>query len=138
MRATSALVALLVLAGSAAIVTGCGSSNKPAVCAKRDELKKSVSELKSFNILAEGPKGLQQKFGQIESDAEELANAARSDFPEQSKQLSDAVGALAQSVQRLRKQGSSSPAITKIPGQVQAVIATATDLDDEINKECGD
>lgn len=119
-----------------ALVAGCGSDSKPAFCAKRDDLKKSVSELKSFNILAEGPKGLEQKFSDIQSNATELVDAAKTDFPDQSKQLSDAIDALGQSVTQLREQGTSASSITKIPGQVQAVIQAATSLDDEISKKC--
>lgn len=134
-KTTSIVSALLALAGSLVIVAGCGDS-KPAFCAKQDELKKSVSDLKDFNILEQGPKGLQQQFDEIQANARELTDAAKEDFPNESKQLSDAVSALSQSVTQLSDQGTSSPVIAQIPGQVQAVIEAARALEKKIDEKC--
>lgn len=135
-KTTSIVVAALMLVGSIPIVAGCGDS-EPAFCAKQDELKKSVSELKDFNILEQGPKGLQNQFDEIQANALELTDAAKDDFPNESKRLSDAVASLSKSVTQLGEQGASSTVIAQIPGQVQAVIESAQALEKKIDEQCG-
>ncbi len=99
-------------------VAGCGSS-KPAYCSSRTNLENSIKGLTSLN-LSSGVSGLEAQANRIESDANSLVSAAKSDFPSETSALKTSVDGLANSLKGL----PSSPSAA----QIAAVGASASSL----------
>jgi hypothetical protein len=133
--------AVAVVAGVA--VAACGSSassassasSRPAYCADRTNLQKSVKGLTSLNASA-GISGLQTQADKVKTSATRLANATKSDFPSQSNALNSSITALDNSVGSLASNPSAANigAVTKDAGNV---VTAARNLINATNAKCG-
>jgi hypothetical protein len=75
----SRLVAILLLCTLLA-ATACGGDSKPAVCGKRDDLKKSVDSLLSVNPVSDGTAEVRSRLTDVQDKTTELAKAAGDEF----------------------------------------------------------
>ena len=132
----------LALAGAVALVAvaACGSSDasissRPAYCSDRTNLQKSVKGLTGLNASA-GVSGLEAQVNKVKTSANKLANATKSDFPNQSGALNSSIAALENSARSL----ASSPSAANIDTVARdaAKVVTATrNLVNATNAKCG-
>jgi hypothetical protein len=105
-------------------LAACGSSssdNKPAYCADRDALQKSVSAIKDISLNAGAISQLQTQLKSVQSDAQQLLSSAKGDFPTESGAISTATDDLGNSVKSL--QSSPSPqAVADVATNVKSVV----------------
>jgi len=129
---------LLVCAAVIAAVTlaGCGSS-KPAYCTDRANLENSVKGLTSVNLTSGGAiSALTAQVKTIASDADALANSAKSDFPTQTSAISSAVNGLKTSVTALAS-GPSAAQIVTVTKDAASVVSSVKSFADATSSQCG-
>ncbi|MFL5817802.1 MAG: hypothetical protein ACJ76L_09380 [Conexibacter sp.] len=97
-------------------VTGCGGGGKPGYCADRDALETSIKDLGNLS-LSGGLSGLQSQLRTIQTNATQLVDSARSDFPSETSAINSSLSTLRTDVQQL----PSSPA----PKQLAAIAVEA-------------
>jgi hypothetical protein len=115
------LVALVAgLAVPALLVSGCGSS-KPTYCAKVSELKSAVSALSHFNLSKEGISSAEAAVHRVQSSANGLVEAAKSEFPQQTEAVSTAANEFANSVKAASNPQTRSSAAAQIPAEIVAL-----------------
>src|SRR5579872_844653 len=92
-------------------VAACGStttsSTRPAYCADRTNLQKSVKGLTSLNPSA-GVSGLETQVNKVKTNANNLADATKSAFPSQSNALNSSITALQNSARSLASNPSAA------------------------------
>jgi hypothetical protein len=119
----------------AVALAGCGGSSKPSYCSQTANLKKSVQDLGSVNIIQGGTSALTSALSTIESNAQAVVSSAKSDFPSQTAAINSSVKALKQSAQQL----SSSPkpaVIAQVPGQISAVVTSVQNFSSATSSKC--
>jgi hypothetical protein len=130
------LSALLAASAAAALLAGCGGSSKPGYCAKTADLKKSVQDLGSINIIQGGTDALTSALSKVESNASAVVNSAKSDFPDQTTAISSSIDALKKSAQSLASSPTQPAVIAQIPGQVSAVVTSIQDFSNATKSKC--
>lgn len=103
--AHAGLAALLVLALLAA--SGCGGDSKPSYCGDRTNLENAVKDLPTA-AKSGGTGGIQSQLQTIETDANKLVDAAKSDFPSETKTLTSTIDQLKTTVQSAGSNPSGS------------------------------
>jgi hypothetical protein len=131
------VLALLAACAVAALLAGCGGSSKPGYCAKTADLKKSVQDLGSINILQGGTNALTSALSKVESNATAVVNSAKSDFPDQTAAITSSIDALKKSAQSLASSPTQPAVIAQIPGQVSAVVTSIQDFSSATKSKCG-
>jgi hypothetical protein len=104
------------------MVVGCGSS-KPGYCTARTNLETSIKGLSSLNV-SSGISGLETQLAKIQSNAQALINAAKSDFPSQTSAIKTSVDSLVSAVKALAKSPS--------PAQIAGLANDATSLGNSV------
>jgi hypothetical protein len=134
--------ALLPLLLTMCLAAGCGSSgnsnttsSKAAYCDSFTSLQKSVDNLKNTDIVKNGTSALEKNLNSIKTDAQHVADNAKSAFSSEADAVVKAVDSLSSTV----KQASSSPSATTLAA-IPAAITTAVDsvksLADAITSSC--
>ena len=114
-------------------VAGCGSS-KPAYCSARTNLENSIKGLTSLN-LSSGVSGLEAQAKKIESDANSLVNAAKSDFPSETSALKTSVDGLANSLKGLPSSPSAAQ-IAAVGASASSVVNSVKGFVDTTKSKC--
>jgi outer membrane murein-binding lipoprotein Lpp len=130
--------ALLVCAAVIGAVTlaGCGSS-KPAYCTDRANLENSIKGLTSVNLISSGGvSALTSQVKTIASDADALANSAKSDFPTQTSAISSSVKALESSVTALASSPSAAQ-IATVTKDAASAVSSVKSFADATSSQCG-
>jgi hypothetical protein len=134
-RAASSLILLgIVAAAVVGALAGC-SSGPPAYCSDRSNLQNSVKGLTSLNA-SSGVSGLKSQLNKIQTDATNLVNSARSDFPTETSAITSSVNALKSSVGAL----SSSPSagqIATVSKDAAGVVTSVSNFMNASNSKCG-
>ena len=127
-------VAALVagLAVPALLVCSCGSS-KPTYCVKSEELKSSVSALTHLDLSKEGVAGAEAALRKVQSSANALVDAAKSEFPKQTEAISTSAKELADSV---KAASTNSSAVSAIPAEIVALGSAANSFVSETKSKC--
>jgi len=115
-------------------VTGCGGGGKPGYCADRDNLESSIKDLSNLSF-SSGLSGLQSQLRTIQSNATQLVDSARSDFPSETSAIDSSVNALASDVRAL----SSSPSPAQVAGiasDASSVVRSVTSFTDATSSKC--
>lgn len=128
--------AVLAAFAVAALLAGCGGSSKPGYCAKTSDLKKSVQDLGSVNVVQGGTNALTSALSSVESNATAVVNAAKSDFPDQTSAISSSIDALKKSAQSLASSPAQPALIAQIPGQISAVVKSIQDFSSATSSKC--
>lgn len=132
----SRLAALVVgLAVPALLVSGCGSS-KPAYCAKVSELKSAVSALSHLNLSKEGISGAEAAVHKVQSSADGLVEAAKSEFPSQTEALSAAAKEFAGSVKAASNPQTRTSAASQIPAEIVALGSAVNEFLSATKSKC--
>jgi hypothetical protein len=130
-RRPAVAIALLctVLAAS-----GCGSS-KPAVCGKRDDLKKSVDNLLNVNPVSDGLSEVRSRLSDVQAKTAALGTAAGDQFTPQVNALKTSTAKVASDVKALAGSDKTG-AISDLSTDVPAVRTSYDELLDAIGSVC--
>lgn len=135
LRGHLASALLAALAVPVLLAAGCGSS-KPAFCMKSDELKSAVNHLTHLDLAKEGIAGAEAAIHKVQSSANALVEAAKSEFPQQSEAVANAAKALAESVKAASNGQESSSAIAAIPAEIVALGRSAESFAEAAKSKC--
>jgi hypothetical protein len=124
-----ALPALIVV-----VATGCGGSDKPSVCEKRDDVKSSVDQLLKVNP-ADGLEGVNTQLVAVQASVQDLASAAGSEYQPQISALQSSLKTLSTQVQSLTGNPSAA-ALASFASAVQQVKTSLTALTDAVASAC--
>lgn len=132
------LISVLVVAAvtvAAAALAGCGSS-KPSYCSKLSTLKQSVKNLPSTDVIKNGTNALKTNVDKVVSDAQAVVNAAKSDFPNETKAITTAADSLQATVKQL--QSSASPTlVVQAAGNVASLGTAVKNFSSTASSKCG-
>jgi hypothetical protein len=135
-QAARRIIAVALLGAVAAVAaTGCGSS-KPDYCDQREDFVTSINSLADVNVISQGTDGLTKRIDEVQASAKKLIDAAKSDFPDQTKALEDSLNALSASLKALKDPSTRTAALTQLPAQATAVDTAAQNLDKAVRDKC--
>lgn len=129
------LASASILLLSAALVVGCGGDSKPEYCDRVDELKDSVTALTDVTVDAELLDTVDADLQAVRTNANEVRDAAREDFPEETQDLETAVINASESIEELPSSPSAGE-IAALAIEVGAVGTAASDLIDATTSSC--
>jgi hypothetical protein len=130
--------------GAAALVAGlavpalliaCGGS-KPAFCAKSSELKSAVSALTHLDLAKEGVEGAEAAVHRVQHSANGLVEAAKSEFPQQTKAIESAAKEFGESVKAASNPQQRNSAVAQIPAEIVALGAAVNDFVGATKSKC--
>ena len=127
---------LLAACAVAALLAACGGSSKPSYCGKTADLKKSIQDLGSVNVVQGGTNALTSALSSVQSNATAVVNSAKSDFPDQTSAISSSIDALKKSAQSLASSPTQPAVIAQVPGQVSAVVKSIQDFSSATSSKC--
>ncbi|MGZ4185107.1 MAG: hypothetical protein ACXVUE_15180 [Solirubrobacteraceae bacterium] len=130
------VLAVLAACAVAALLAGCGGSSKPGYCAKTADLKTSVQDLGSVNVVQGGTNALTSALSSVQSNATAVVNSAKSDFPDQTAAISSSIDALKKSAQSLASSPAQPAVIAQVPGQISAVVKSIQDFSSATKSKC--
>jgi hypothetical protein len=126
-------VGLVAIACLTAASTACGD-DKPAVCGKRDDLRKSVDNLLKVNPVS-GLGEVRTRLTDVRDSTTDLAKAAKDQYQPQVSALEASIATLTRHVQSLATSPSAS-ALAAIPSEVSNVQRDASALLDAVGSAC--
>ncbi|HET7049515.1 MAG TPA: hypothetical protein VFI54_14725 [Solirubrobacteraceae bacterium] len=133
MRCISGVLAAVAVA---AVLSACGGSSKPSYCDQTANLKKSVQELGSVNVVQGGTNALTSALSKVQTDATAVVNSAKSDFPNQTAAITSSIDALKKSAQSLASSPTQPAVIAQVPGQISAVVKSIQDFSSASSSKC--
>lgn len=119
-----------------AVLCACGGSGKPSYCKQTANLKQSVSDLGSVNILQGGTSALTSALSKVQSDANAVVNSAKSDFPNETSAITSSIDALKKSAQSLASSPTQPAVIAAVPGQISAVVKSIQNFSSATSSKC--
>ena len=131
-RAVGTVLALIAISGGLA---GCGGNDKPAVCSDLDNLKSSLSALKDVKLEQGALTTLSSDLQKVQSDLDQLAKEAKSQYSNEVSAVKSAASALSSSL----KTASSDPNATSLSAVATDVgnLGTAiSNLGDAVSNTC--
>ena len=126
-------VGFVAIACLTAASTACGD-DKPAVCGKRDDLRKSVDNLLKVNPVS-GLGEVRARLTDVRDSTTDLATAAKDQYQPQVSALEASIATLTTHVQSLATSPSAS-ALAAIPSEVSNVQRDTSALLDAIGSAC--
>jgi hypothetical protein len=130
------VVLVAALSAATALVGACGATSKPSYCSSLAGLESSVKALPTTDVLHNGLNALQAAVNKVKSDAQPVANSAKSDFPNETSALEDSINALRSTVKQL----ASSPTpgtIAQLGADVRAVSSAVQNFANATSSKCG-
>jgi DUF917 family protein len=135
-HASTAAVAILVLAIAAALLGGCGGgSSTPSYCSKVADLKSAVKQLGNVDVIQGGTNSLTSAVQKVATTGKSAIAAAKTDFSSETGAVKSSLTALENSVRQLSS-SQAKTALTQIPGEVAAVGAAANELVSATTSKC--
>jgi hypothetical protein len=128
---TRRVVVLVLVLAVAALTGGCGGSSKPKFCSTLGSLQKSVGSLS----VSGGLSSVKSQLQTIQSQGKTLVSSAKSDFPDQTTAIDNAVSKLGTDI----KQIPSSPTpqqLASVAADVKAVVSSVNDLASASKSKC--
>jgi hypothetical protein len=119
-----------------AILVGCGGSSKPSYCDNTADLKKSVQDLGTVNVVQGGTNALTSALSSVSSNANAVVSSAKSDFPNETAAISSSIDTLKKSAQSLASSPNQPAVIAQVPGQVSAVVKSVQDFSSATSSKC--
>jgi hypothetical protein len=117
-------------------LAGCGGSSKPSYCSKTADLKTSVQDLGSVNIIQGGTSALTSALSKVQTNAQAVVSSAKGDFPDQTAAITSSISALKQSAESLASSPTQPAVIAKVPGQISAVVSSIQDFSSATSSKC--
>jgi hypothetical protein len=113
----------------------CGSSDKPAVCGKRDAVQSSVDQLLNVNPVSDGLDAVRSSLSDLQQKVKDLASAAGDQYQPQVQALQASTAQVATDVKDLSGSNRGA-AITALPGHVSAVQTDWNALTNAVSSAC--
>ncbi len=113
----------------------CGSSDKPAVCGKRDAVQSSVDKLLNTNPVSDGLDAVRSNLSDLQQNVKDLASAAGDQYRPQVQALQTSTAQVATDVKDLSGSNRGA-AITALPGHVSTVQSDWKALTDAVSSAC--
>jgi methyl-accepting chemotaxis protein len=130
---SSALIVLIASVVAAMAIAACGGSSKPSYCSSLNNLKTSVQDLKNVKVVQNGTSALKSALQKVETNANDVVNAAKSEFSSQTAAVGSSVDALKKTVGQLT---SNPSAISQVPSEVSAVASSVETLVNDASSKC--
>jgi hypothetical protein len=128
-RTAAALVSVALVAA-----TGCGGSSKPAYCSDSSNLEESVQavpgQVKSGDVSA-----LKTQLTTIETDAQAVADSAKSDFPSETSAITSSVDTLKTAVDGLPSSPSAAD-LAPLALDAANVVSAVKDFSSATSSKC--
>jgi outer membrane murein-binding lipoprotein Lpp len=122
-RGSSLIVASVLVVG-ALLAGGCGSSSKPEYCSKVSDLRGSVEELKAVEIESGTLATLEADLKTVRSNAGEVVESAKQDFPNETSALKTSVSSLSAATEELAAAPTPQELLALAPKVSGVVLAT--------------
>lgn len=138
MRLKPITVAAVSLIG-AVLIAGCGSSSKPAYCAQVTNFEESVKTLEHVEVSPSNISTIATDVQKVATSANEMASAVKSEFAPQISSVKSSVAALEATVKGVASAPSASTlshAVTVVPGQVEALKHSASEVQEATKSKC--
>jgi len=141
----TALLALATAAVCTVTVTACSSDSgssssstttaKQAVCADRDNLKKSVDDLKNLSVASEGKNGVESALKKVKTNIDALGQSAKAAYKPDVDAVKSALDQLQSAVDNFGNQ-SISQSVQDIGTAISKVGQTTGVLESEVQSGC--
>jgi len=128
--AAALLIACVPLAAA-----GCGGSSKPGYCSDRAALEQSVTGLTKLSP-SQGLSGLQSQLTTIQSEAQRLVSAAKSDFPSETAAIRSSFDAVVTDVRALPSKPSATQ-LAALAGDASRAVTAVRSFFDATKSKCG-
>lgn len=118
------LIMASILVAVALVAVACGGSNsKPEYCSSLSELEGSVEELKGLEIESGTVATLEADLKTVQSNANEVAESAKKDFPNETSAVKTSVSSLSGATQELAATPTPQELLALAPKVKGAVLA---------------
>ena len=134
---TRPLAVALALVSVVLALPACGGSSKPAYCAQKTALQNSLKQLTSSSTLSGGVTSITGAVQKVETDAQALVSAVKTEFAPQTTALTSSLSALETSVGQLSSSQTRAAALAALPAQVSAFETAVQNLADAAKNRCG-
>jgi hypothetical protein len=121
-----------LLFGLALAVPACGGD--PDYCSDVSELEQSVRDLGDVDVVAGGTNALRDALRGVEDQAEATIEAARDDFPEETRVMRDSLDSVRQSAGEL---SPTAEDIAPVATDVAAMVTAVEEFAGAAESECG-
>jgi hypothetical protein len=132
------VLAALTVTG-AVLLSGCGSSSKPAYCTQVNNFKESVKTLEGAELSPTNLTTIKTDIEKVGTSAKELKSAVKTEFAPQIKSLEGAVEALEATAKSVASSPSTSSIVNAISSagtQIEAVKKAGTEVQEVTDKKC--
>lgn len=128
---------LIITAGCCAAIAlaACGSS-EPDYCEQRDQLSTQIAQIRDTNVIKEGTNTVRSRVGAALTQTQKLADSAKGDFPNETRDLDVAVNSVKTSLDALQSPDTRASALANLAGQLQATADAATQLQTAVQDKC--
>ncbi len=137
LRSLAVLAALTVT--GAVLLTGCGSSTKPAYCAQVNTFKESVKTLEGAELSPTNISTIKTDVEKVGTSAKELTTAVGNEFEPQINSMKSSVSALEATVNKVVGSPSTSTivsAIGSVGTELEALKKSAGEVKEVTDKKC--
>ncbi len=126
---------MFVLAATALVAAGCGSSSKPAYCSNVSNLQKSVDDLKGVQLQSGALSTLQTDLTKVQSNANAVVSSAKQDFPSETSALQSSVSSLSTTIKQLPSSPTARQLVPLAP-EISGVVTAAKNLTSATSSAC--
>jgi FtsZ-interacting cell division protein ZipA len=134
------LILIAAVAVALAALAGCGSSqsssSKPSYCSSLTNLKQSVKDLPTTDVIKNGTNALKGNVDKVVSNAQAVVDAAKKDFPNESTAITTAVDSLKTTVSQLQ-QNQSAALVVQAAGNVASLGSAVKNFASSASSKCG-
>jgi hypothetical protein len=117
---------------STAVCSACGGS-KPAYCGNLTKLEQSV---KTVDV-SRGLSSLKTQLAQIQTNAKSVISSAKSDFPNETTEISGSVAKLQADVRSLASSSPTPQQLATIGGDAKALVNAVSTFSSASKSKCG-
>lgn len=130
--------------GCAALaLAACGSSDsesQSAYCEQRNELRTQTAQIRDTNVIEEGTNTFKACVDTALTQTERLVESAKSDFPQETRDLDMAITSVRTSLSTLDEPAAGAEArasaLANLPGQLDATVGAARRLRTAVQDKC--
>ena len=127
---------ITAVSSAAIAVAACGGSDKPGYCQQREQLSTQIAQIRDTNVIKEGTDTLRTRVDAALTQTQKLADSAKSDFPNETRDLDVAATSVKTSLTALQNPDTRTAALANLPGQLQATADAAKQLQTAVQDKC--
>jgi FtsZ-interacting cell division protein ZipA len=133
------LILIAAVAVALAALAGCGSSSgssKPSYCSSLTNLKQSVKDLPTTDVIKNGTNALKTSVDKVVTNAQSVVDAAKKDFPNETTAITTAADSLKTTVNQLQ-QSQSAALVVQAAGNVASLGSAVKNFASSASSKCG-